>query len=84
MLRRIDDKRDAVKILSSLHNLKFNEDFQVVREYLESCLHDIRCKNDKQSDQVQTRWNQGAAQVLQEFFDKQDSAVDKVKKIQKR
>ena len=67
------------RVLSSLHSLKLNEDFQVVREYLEQALADLRKRNDT-AVEPDIYWNQGAAQALQSLFDKQDSALATLKK----
>lgn len=75
ILSKVQDKQ----LLVTLHSLKFNEDFKVVRAYLEQCLSDLRKNNDSAVD-IQLHWNQGACQALQEFFEKIDRASERLQK----
>ena len=75
MLPRMDKRT-----LAALNNLRFHEDFTIVREYLESALDGIRRQNDTATD-VQLNWNQGACQVIQGLFDKQDRASEILNKM---
>lgn len=77
MLTRADDKT-----LRALNSLRHVADWQTVREYLEANLHQVR-RNMDISDGTQLHWLQGQAQALQSLLDKQDNALDVLKKHSK-
>ena len=68
------------RVLAALHTLKFNEDWQEVRKWLEASLQSVRKKNDKEMDERVMRQRQGACQVLERFFKTQDEARDVLQK----
>ena len=71
MLSRTPDR-----VLAALASLDGNNDFEEVCKWLEESLDTIRSETDVTRDEVQTRWNQGASQAIDEFLKKKRSARD--------
>jgi hypothetical protein len=73
--------KPPVTVISALSSLEGQPDFEVVCKWLSDSLNDIRAINDSTKDEVQSRWNQGASQVLAEFLQKKQSARDTLYKM---
>jgi 3-oxoacyl-[acyl-carrier-protein] synthase III len=73
--------KPPVRLTAALASLEGNNDFEEVCKWLEESLADIRRQNDVTRDEVQTRWHQGASQVLDEFLEKKQSARDTLYKM---
>lgn len=58
----------------ALAALSGNQDFQVVLEWLRTTLQKLYEDGAYTKDEAQSRWNQGAQQILQEFLLKADKA----------
>jgi hypothetical protein len=68
-------------VISALSSLEGNSDFEEVCKWLNDSLNDIRTLNDSTKDEVQSRWNQGASQVLAEFLNKKQTARETLRKL---
>jgi len=73
--------KPPVRLIAALASLEGNNDFEEVCKWLEESLANIRKETDATRDEVQTRWNQGASQVLDEFLTKKLSARDTLYKM---
>jgi hypothetical protein len=58
-----------------------NTDFDVIKQWLRITLKDLNENGAYAKDEVQTRWNQGATQVIYEFLTKADTARETLKKF---
>ncbi len=65
--------------LRALRNLKMAQDWETVQDWLENSLSELRQRTDREADEVQMRWNQGAAQALASLLDNAENAVNKLK-----
>lgn len=70
------DQRTA----KALHSLKASQEWQVVKEWLDYSLTEIRQRSDRESSEIQLRWNQGACQILAELFKAQEDAKNALNK----
>lgn len=66
--------RPDLRVAQALTALEHNVEFQVVLSWLQGSLDEIRRSNDSTKDEVLTRWNQGAAQVLDGLIDTSKNA----------
>ncbi len=71
------DKRTAQALISISHS----NEWGVVEEWLKNGMSSIQHQMSIESDEVLTRWNQGAIQVLREFFDKKAQARNIIEKL---
>ena len=62
-------------------SLEGNNDFEEVCKWLEESLANLRHETEYTRDEVQTRWNQGASQVLDELLMKKRTARDTLYKL---
>ena len=69
------------RVIQSLSNLDGNTDFDVIKQWLRTTLKDLNENGAYAKDEVQTRWNQGATQVIYEFLTKADTARETLKKF---
>jgi hypothetical protein len=69
------------RVIQSLSNLDGNTDFDVIKQWLRITLKDLNENGAYAKDEVQTRWNQGATQVIYEFLTKADTARETLKKF---
>ena len=56
------------KVISAFAALQGEYNFEVIREWLQKSLDDLDEANAITKDEVQVRWNQGAAQQLRELL----------------
>jgi len=56
------------KVISAFAALQGDYNFEVIREWLQKTLDDLDETNAITKDEVQVRWNQGAAQQLRELL----------------
>lgn len=77
----IQPKQDVIQALASLNN---EYQFRVICDWLENTLNQIDEESATTKDEVQLRWNQGAAQVIREFLSKRNAALETLRKIQSR
>lgn len=68
-------------VLAALASLDGNRDFEEICKWLGESLQEIRENNDLARDEVQTRWNQGASQAIDEFLKKKASARETLYKM---
>jgi hypothetical protein len=73
--------KTPTRVIAALSSLEGNNDFEEVCKWLDESLSDIRRQNDVTRDEVQTRWHQGASQVLEEFLEKKRSSRDTLYKM---
>ena len=78
MIRKYcDDKR----VLSAISALEHNEDFKLIRLWLESELAELRKDNDSEQG-VHLSWNQGACQALSAVVKIIDTARETIKAME--
>lgn len=82
MLRKIEDTSEDRRFISALHRIRGNHDWTIIREFLENERGRIGRDNETQRDEVVFRQQQGACQALGDLFQKQDRAVDTIKKME--
>lgn len=80
MLQQPGDKR----VVEALQRLRYHDDWNTVREWLEGELRRIREGNDNRIEEVPLRMGQGAAQALRDLFAYQDDAEATIRRIRDR
>lgn len=73
--------KPPARVIAALSTLEGNADFELICTWLSDSLSDVREQNDSTRDEVQSRWNQGASQVLAEFLEKKATARDTLRKM---
>lgn len=73
--------KPPVRLHAALASLDGNDDFEEVCKWLEESLAILNKDTAFARDEVQTRWMQGASQVLVEFLDKKRTARDTLYKM---
>ena len=68
--------KTPARVVAALSSLGGNSDFEEICKWLDESLAEIRKSTDVTRDEVQTRWNQGASQAIDEFLKKKRSARD--------
>lgn len=68
------------RILQALASLEGQHDFEVIKEWLRTTLASLNEHTAYSKDEVQTRWSQGAQQLLLEFLEKADNARSTLRK----
>ena len=68
-------------IIAALASLEGNSDFEEVCKWLDESMQTIQKEAAYTKDEVQTRWMQGATQVLDAFLTKRQSARDTLYKM---
>lgn len=68
-------------IINALVQLDGNLHFEIVKDWLRNTLVELQASCAYSKDEVQTRWNQGAQQVLIEFLEKSDKAQETIRKF---
>jgi len=74
MLTRPSDKE-----LKALCSLRVNSDWETVRVWIEKSLAETQEALSQKADEVELRWNQGAAQILAGILDNAENAATKLK-----
>jgi hypothetical protein len=67
-------EQPSKQTIHALAALQGNTDFQVVIDWLRNTLHKLQEDGAYTKDETQSRWNQGAQQLLQEFLLKSEKA----------
>lgn len=67
--------------INALAQLDGNLHFEQVKAWLRNTLAELYASTPYSKDEVQTRWNQGAQQLLVEFLEKADNAQETLRKI---
>lgn len=75
MLRKPD-----TQVLNALASLKGDPRFETIRAWLENSLQDLYKDSCNTRDEVLSRWQQGAAQAVEEFLDKSANAEEVIRK----
>jgi hypothetical protein len=70
--------------INALAQLNGNVHFEQVKMWLQESLQELDRTTPTTKDEVQTRWNQGAQQVLNEILDKAVGAEQAIRKIRSR
>jgi hypothetical protein len=73
--------KPPARVIAALNSLEGNADFEEICTWLNVSLSDIRKITDSTRDEVQTRWNQGAAQALEEFLVKKATARETLQRM---
>lgn len=74
-------RKPPVRVLAALSSLDGNSEFEEVCKWLDESLADLHEQTAFTKDEVQTRWMQGATQVLTSFLDKKRAARDTLHKL---
>lgn len=69
------------RVIQALNTLDGNPDFDVIKQWLGITLKDLQENGAYTKDEVQSRWNQGASQLILEFLKKADTARETLKKF---
>lgn len=69
------------RVIQALATLEHDNDFQEVLTWLQASLDSISKDGFYLKDDAQTRWHQGAGQVITEFIDKANTARDVIRKF---
>ena len=75
MLRKPDQRT-----LSALASLQGDSNFETIRLWLEGSLQDLYRDSCNTKDDVLSRWQQGAAQAVDEFLTKAEEAPEVIRK----
>ena len=70
--------------VQALASLSGNNNFETVRQWLRNTLEEIDRDSCVTKDEVQLRWNQGAAQIIRDFLNRSDEALATIRKFQGR
>jgi len=73
--------KPPVRLIAALASLDGNSDFEEVCKWLDESMRAIQNEAAFTRDEVQTRWMQGATQVLDEFLNKKRTARDTLHKM---
>lgn len=73
--------KPPVRVLAALASLDGNSEFEEVCKWLDESLAELRTHTAYTKDEVQTRWQQGATQVLEELLEKKRGARDTLYKL---
>ena len=74
-------QKPPVRVLAALSSLDGNSEFEEVCKWLEGSLAELHTQTAYTKDEVQTRWMQGATQVLDELLTKKRTARDTLYKV---
>lgn len=69
------------RVIQALATLESDADFQEVVAWLQDSKNHFALDGFYTKDEVQSRWYQGAGQVLTEFLDKAKSARETIRKF---
>jgi hypothetical protein len=72
--------RPSQQVLNALSSLKGNSQFETIRSWLEDSLQDLYRDSANTKDEVLCRWQQGAAQAVNEFLQKSNEADQVLRK----
>ena len=67
--------------INALAQLDGNLHFELVKQWLRTTLDALNHEAPYSKDEVQTRWSQGAQQLLIEFLEKADHAQETIRKF---
>ena len=69
------------RVIQALAVLDGDNNFEIVKQWLRTTLEALNKDGPYSKDEVQTRWNQGAQQMLLEFLEKADHAQETIRKF---
>lgn len=67
--------------IQALATLDGDIHFEQVKQWLRTTLEELNKQAPYSKDEVQTRWNQGAQQLLYEFLNRADNAQETIRKF---
>lgn len=73
--------KPPARVIAALSSLGGNSEFEEVCKWLEESFAELQTQTAYTKDEVQTRWMQGATQVLDEFLNKKRTARDTLQKM---
>ena len=73
-------RKPSQQVLSALATLEGNSQFETVRTWLEDSLLDLYRDSARTKDEVLSRWQQGAAQAVEELLTKAKEAPEVIRK----
>lgn len=77
ILKQPEDHKELRAYFIALYRLRNDEDFRVLRKYLEGELGRLKNEAIRTLDENLLRWNQGAAQVLVDILSNVDESVNR-------
>lgn len=72
--------KPSLRVLSALSSLE-GSDFDVFKGWLKESLANLYTDSCRTSDEVHSRWKQGAAQAIEEILEKSETARATLNKI---
>ncbi len=73
-------KKPTPQVLNALASLEGNLQFETVRSWMEESLQDLFRGSVSTKDEVLSRWQQGAAQAVEDFLHKAQEAKEVIRK----
>lgn len=73
-------KQPSQQVLSALASVNTDARFEIVKRWLRESLDGLDADNRITKDDVVVRWNQGAAQAINELLTKLESSSDVLRK----
>lgn len=73
-------KKPTPQVLNALASLEGNIQFETIREWLGESLQDLYRGSISTKDDVLSRWQQGAAQAVEDFLAKAQEAKDVIRR----
>lgn len=68
------------QVLSALASLQGDTRFETIRSWLQASLQDLYKDSVRTKDETLSRWQQGAAQAVDEFLTKANDAQEVIRK----
>lgn len=68
------------KVLAAFARLANDQDFLIVKEWLEASRNDLYARTSRTRDDVLVRWYQGMAQAIEDVLDHAESAQATLRK----
>jgi hypothetical protein len=73
-------KKPSTQVLAALSQLEGNPSFETVRTWLNESLQDLYRNSCNTKDDVLSRWNQGAAQAVEDLLAKASDATEVIRR----
>ena len=73
-------KKPSQQVLNALSSLEGNSQFETVRSWLEESLQDLYRDSVNTKDEVLSRWQQGAAQAVEDLLTKASEAPEVIRR----
>jgi hypothetical protein len=73
-------QKPTTQVLNALASLEGNPNFETIRAWLEDSRQHLYSDSCRTKDEVLSRWQQGAAQAVDEFLSKAAEASDVIRR----